>query len=109
MSPTPTFLRVKGEVLALIHDIPPGRVTTYGALAEVVGCRPRYVARVLSSLTDDESEGVAWHRVVGAGGVISTAELDSGPRQIARLQREGVRVSERNRVIDFATHFISPG
>ena len=111
MPPSPTFLRVKADVLALLHDIPAGRVTTYGAVAAAVGARPRYVARVLGTMSDGEAEGVPWHRVVGAGGVISTMQLAGGvgERQIDRLGREGVRVSARNRVVGFASLFFTPG
>jgi methylated-DNA-protein-cysteine methyltransferase-like protein len=110
MPPTRLFLRVKADVLALLHDIPAGRVTTYGAIAESVGVRPRYVARVLATMSDGEAEGVPWHRVVGAGGVISTMQVPGvGERQIALLHREGVRVSERNRIVEFATVFFTPG
>jgi alkylated DNA nucleotide flippase Atl1 len=99
------FVRLKEEVLSVLHDVPAGRVTTYGAIGDYLGASPRQVARVLSSLSEAESEGVPWHRVVGAGGSIRTP----GTRQGDRLRREGVGVSERNRVEDFAALLFTPG
>src|SRR4051812_23654232 len=50
------FLRLRANVLSVIHDIPAGRVTTYGTIAEYLGITPRDVARVLSGLSEAESE-----------------------------------------------------
>jgi alkylated DNA nucleotide flippase Atl1 len=52
-------------VLSLVEKVPAGRVTTYGALAEVVGYGgPRLVARVMSTY----GGSVPWWRVVRADG-----------------------------------------
>lgn len=52
------------RVLSLVEEVPPGRVTTYGALAEAVGHGgPRQVGRVMS-----QSGGVPFWRVVRADG-----------------------------------------
>jgi alkylated DNA nucleotide flippase Atl1 len=52
-------------VLTLVEQIPPGRVTTYGTLAEAVGSRgPRSVGRVMSTY----GGSVPWWRVVRADG-----------------------------------------
>lgn len=102
--PSPTFDRLRLDVLAVLHDVPAGRVTTYGTLADYLGVWPRQVARVMSSLSESESEGVAWHRVVGAGGLIRTP----GTRQAERLRREGVRVNARNAVERFAELLFTP-
>lgn len=52
------------RVLSLVEEVPPGRVTTYGILAEAVGQGgPRQVGRVLS-----QSGGVPFWRVVRADG-----------------------------------------
>lgn len=53
------------RVLALVEQIPPGRVMSYGAIAEAVGAGgPRQVGRVMSL----EGGGVPWWRVVRADG-----------------------------------------
>ena len=52
-------------VLSLFEAVPPGRVTTYGALADAVGSRgPRSVGRVMSTY----GGSVPWWRVVRADG-----------------------------------------
>ena len=52
-------------MLAVVDQVPPGRVTTYGAIAEAVGWGgPRRVGRVMST----HGDLVPWWRVVHAGG-----------------------------------------
>lgn len=93
---------VKERVLELVAAIPPGRVATYGDLARRLRLSPRQVAGVLARLSAEESEAVAWHRVVGSGGFISTTKLGAvGQRQIDRLRREGISVKPRNIIDDF--------
>ena len=54
-------------VLALVEQVPPGRVTTYGAIAAQVGRGgPRQVGRVMSTY----GGGVPWWRVVRADGTL---------------------------------------
>src|SRR6185369_3643903 len=101
--------RLKAEVLAVLDDVPPGRVTTYGTIAEYLGVTARHVARALSSMSEAESEAYPWHRVVAARGVISTVGLgDVGQRQIELLQREGVSITARNTVAGFARLLFTP-
>lgn len=53
------------RVLAIVERVPAGRVTTYGAIAEVVGWGgPRRVGRVMST----HGGLVPWWRVVHADG-----------------------------------------
>lgn len=53
------------RVLSLVERIPPGRVMSYGAIAEVVGVGgPRQVGRVMSR----DGGPVPWWRVVRADG-----------------------------------------
>jgi alkylated DNA nucleotide flippase Atl1 len=61
--------RYAEAVLRLVEDVPPGRVTSYSAVAtvlrDVLGTGgPRTVARVMS----DRGAAVAWWRVVSAAG-----------------------------------------
>lgn len=56
------------RVLSLVEQVPPGRVTTYGVLAEAVGVGgPRQVGRVMSTY----GGSIAWWRVVRADGTLS--------------------------------------
>ncbi|MFC5065313.1 MGMT family protein [Actinomycetospora atypica] len=53
------------QVLAIVESVPPGRVTTYGSIADVVeGASARSVGHALRT----DGHGVPWWRVVTAGG-----------------------------------------
>jgi len=81
------------RIYAVLAAIPPGRVVTYGQVAELAGIprAARLVGRTLRDLPSDSS--LPWHRVINAAGKISlTADSQSGKKQIARLQQENVRV-----------------
>ena len=74
-------LDVDEAVFDVVDRIPPGRVSTYGAVGRLVGVGPRRVARALSS----GGGAVPWHRVVRADG-----SLAKGARQRALLEAEAV-------------------
>jgi methylated-DNA-protein-cysteine methyltransferase-like protein len=95
--------------VAVVAAIPEGRVTTYGAVAQHLHASARQVARVLTTLTADESDRLPWFRVVAANGVVSSTKRGAvGRRQIARLQAEGVTVTPRNKIEDFQAIAWSP-
>lgn len=53
------------RILALVESIPPGRVTTYGAIADAVeGTTPRSVGHTLKT----HGHEAPWWRVVNAAG-----------------------------------------
>ena len=80
-------LRFKLRLLALVADVPEGRVTTYGTIAQHLMITPRQVAFILARLTDEESKDLPWFRVVAANGVVISTKLGSvGRRQIERLR-----------------------
>ncbi len=73
------------RILACVESIPPGRVMTYGDVAEYIGSRaPRMVGRVLAA----DGGTVPWHRVLRADGSLAP-HLYTEQRQ--RLLAEGVR------------------
>ncbi len=100
------FARIKPDVLAAVDAIPPGRVTTYGAIARTLGVSPRHIAYVLARLGPSECAELPWHRVVGAGGAIRTTA--SRREQVRRLRAEGLSVTARDRVGDFDATFWQP-
>lgn len=94
--------RTQERVLAAVAAIPEGRVTTYGGLGKKLRLTARQVASVMSHLTREDADSVPWHRVVGAGGVISTLKLGAvGRRQVERLTAEGVTVTARGKIAEF--------
>ncbi|MNR94146.1 Methylated-DNA--protein-cysteine methyltransferase [compost metagenome] len=88
------------EIYRAVRAIPPGRVTTYGTIAAMVG-RPmaaRAVGYALRALP--EGSDVPWHRVINAQGRISLTarhphETDF---QRHRLEREGIVFDVEDRV-----------
>jgi methylated-DNA-protein-cysteine methyltransferase-like protein len=83
-----------GAIIAVVREVPRGRVTTYGAVAARAGLprQARLVGKVLAGLP--ANSGVPWHRVVAAGGRIAfPAGSPARERQLSRLRREGVDVA----------------
>lgn len=71
-------------ILAAIESIPPGRVMSYGDVAEYAGVSSaRMVGRILAL----EAADVPWHRVLRADG---TPAPHLRTRQLERLRAEGV-------------------
>lgn len=91
----PEFARA---VLGLVARIPPGRVSTYGRLAELAGWprHSRHVGHLLGHLPDGVS--VPWQRVVGAGGRIARPGTPGADYQRLLLEHEGVVLSASGRV-----------
>jgi len=58
---------MRERMIAAIRKVPRGYVSTYGAIAKAAGFpgAARQVVRTLHL-----SAGLAWHRIVGAGGAI---------------------------------------
>jgi len=76
-------LDVDEAVFDVVERIPPGRVSTYGAIGGLVGVGPRRVARALSS----GGGAGPWWRVRRADG---TAAEPVRARQLELLAGEGV-------------------
>lgn len=79
------------RILAAVKQIPRGRVSTYGNIAEVAGLprRARLVGTVLKHAPS--SRDLPWFRVINAGGRISLPTgSDAYARQKRKLEAEGV-------------------
>ena len=72
------------EVLAVVERIPPGRVMSYGAIADYLSDRSgRTSARLVGSIMARHGGPVPWHRVVNnAGRVVPGHELEAMARLI---------------------------
>jgi methylated-DNA-protein-cysteine methyltransferase related protein len=78
-------------ILAAVKRIPRGRVSTYGAIAELAGLprRARLVGTVLRQTPS--SRDLPWFRVINASGRISfPVGSDAYSRQRKKLEAEGV-------------------
>jgi methylated-DNA-protein-cysteine methyltransferase related protein len=97
--PVPSSTKEKRQgIIHSIRALPPGKVSTYGAIARAAGWlgAARQVVRVLNQVP-----GLPWHRVVGAGGAIKLPG-EQGAEQKFRLRMEGVTF--RGARIDMAKH-----
>jgi alkylated DNA nucleotide flippase Atl1 len=60
------------RIYAMVRRIPPGKVTTYGRIAELVGgCTARMVGYAMAALKRGAAPDVPWQRVINAQGKIS--------------------------------------
>jgi alkylated DNA nucleotide flippase Atl1 len=91
-------------VLSIVERIPPGRVMTYGAIAEFLGLGgPRQVGTVMSRY----GGGVPWHRVVNASGrLVPGHEVEALRRH--RAEGTPLRGPDHDR-IDLRAAFWIPG
>ena len=75
-------------VLSLVERIPPGRVMTYGAIADALAdASGRNSARRVGTIMAQHGGSVPWHRVVGAGGRLPPGHEVAARR---RLEAEGM-------------------
>jgi methylated-DNA-[protein]-cysteine S-methyltransferase len=88
------------RVVAVIRRIPPGRIASYGTIAELAG-RPRAARAVGNILRDTRVTGLPAHRVVAAHGALGGFGGNL-PLKRALLAGEGIQV-RRNRIVDWRT------
>jgi methylated-DNA-protein-cysteine methyltransferase related protein len=92
-------------VRAVVRKIPPGRVTTYGAVADFLGLG---ASRMVGWALFQNLDNVPAHRVVNRLGELSGRVHFASPTLMQDLlEREGV-VVEDNRIVDFKTRFWHP-
>ena len=83
------------RIYAVARCIPPGRVATYGQIAEIVGpeTTAQEVGEAMAALRHTAVDPpVPWQRVINAQGRVST-----GPRQQTLLEHEGVVFNPKGR------------
>ncbi len=82
------------RVLSVIEQIPPGRVLSYGDVAELASApTPRYVGQVLAW----HGDAVPWWRVLRADG---TPAPHLRQRQLSLLRAEGTPVLPSGEAVD---------
>lgn len=83
----------RAAILATLHAIPQGHVTSYGEVAKRAGLPgyARFVCRVLREIPDRAT--TPWWRVIRANGQFAmTAESRGGREQRKRLKAEGLEI-----------------
>lgn len=90
------------RIYAMVRRIPPGKVITYGRVAELVGgCSARMVGYAMAALKRGHIPDVPWQRVINAKGQISVHGDGVGnAMQRVILEEEGVEFDANDR-IDF--------
>ncbi len=78
------------KIYAVVRQVPAGRVTTYGAIAKIVGgCTAREVGYAMAATPDGSH--VPWQRVINSQGKISPHGFGYGSAiQRQLLEEEGI-------------------
>ena len=86
------------KVVAVIKNIPEGKVLTYGSVAARAGNRKsaRQVSRILHSMS--EGQNLPWHRVINSKGGISLRPCKGYEVQKALLESEGVKFAKNGHI-----------
>lgn len=89
------------RIYAVVRQIPPGQVATYGQVAELAGLpgRARLVGYALYRV-DMVSSDIPWQRVVNAKGEVSESPMRHGTDYLQRsiLEAEGVPFNAQGRI-----------
>jgi len=97
------------KVYEITRMIPPGRVTTYGAIAKAIGIKSsaRLVGIALKySLRLNEY--IPAHRVVNRNGILTGKHSFGSPDLMQQLlENEGIKI-ENNKVVNFKKIFWEP-
>ena len=88
----------KLAVFNVVSEIPPGKVATYGQVAELAGLpgAARFVGFALKNLPKNSK--LPWHRVINSQFKISDRKRESMRSQKERLVAEGLKFN-KNRVL----------
>jgi len=86
------------QIYEIIRLIPPGKVATYGQIAEIVGgCTARMVGYAASAIPFDSE--IPWQRVINCKGKISSRSGDSGELlQQELLEGEGIQFDQLGKI-----------
>ena len=89
------------QVYAVVRQIPPGQVASYGQVAALLG-HPRAARTVgwaLAALREGDGPDVPWQRVINSQGRVSIRNMEHAPEeQQLLLEAEGVEFSPSGHV-----------
>lgn len=96
------------KVYQVARLIPPGRVTSYGAIAAYLGTKgsSRMVGWAMQA-AGKVKPPVPAHRVVNRQGLLTAKAHFGGNRMAEMLESEGVKVID-DQIQDFKSHFWDP-
>ncbi|MBF00168.1 MGMT family protein [Flavobacterium coralii] len=96
------------RVYEVVRQVPYGRVTSYGAIANYLGAArsARMVGWAMNA--SHGHDDVPAHRVVNRQGLLTGKHHFGGTNLMQQLlENEGIKVKE-NKVVDFKKHFWNP-
>lgn len=96
------------KVYVIVRQIPYGKVTSYGAIAKVLGAArsARMVGWAMNAAHN--LEDVPAHRVVNRKGLLTGKHYFDGTNLMQQLlENEGIKVVD-NQIIDLEKHFWQP-
>ncbi len=96
------------RVYQIVKQIPPGKVTSYGAIAKALGAArsARMVGWAMNAAHN--LEDVPAHRVVNRTGLLTGKHHFDGTNLMQQLlESEGIEVVD-NQIVDFEKHFWQP-
>lgn len=88
------------QIYDLVRQIPPGKVATYGQIADLLG-KPRHARQIgyaLYRVAPDSD--IPWQRVVNAQGMISHSPQRQGSDDLQRilLEQEGITFNSQDKL-----------
>ncbi|HEY0977189.1 MAG TPA: MGMT family protein [Flavobacteriales bacterium] len=97
------------DVMAVVRQIPKGRVTSYGAIAKYLGAaRSARIVGYCMNSAHTVKPAVPAHRVVNSAGLLTGKHhFATETRMEELLKKEGVKVKD-DQVVDFAKKFWDP-
>ena len=91
------FSPLYSSIYDLVRKVPPGYVTTYGQIAQLVGCTARTVGFSMAALP--LGSDVPWQRVINSQGKVSPRTDGEGNiLQRDLLEAEGLRFDQNGRI-----------
>ncbi len=96
------------KVYNVVRQIPEGKVTSYGAIANYLGVKKsaRLVGWAMNASHD--LDDVPAHRVVNRNGLLTGKHFFSGSNLMRELlESEGIKI-ENDKIVDFEHHFLNP-
>jgi methylated-DNA-protein-cysteine methyltransferase related protein len=95
------------DVYEVVRMIPPGRVTSYGAIAEYLGLK-RGARMVGWAMNSSHGRDIPAHRVVNRDGLLTGKHFFPAPQTMQQLlEKEGITVI-KDQIQDFNKVFWSP-
>ncbi|WP_167604590.1 MGMT family protein [Maribellus sediminis] len=98
------------QVFEVVKQIPPGRVTSYGAIAKFLGTggSARMVGWAMNA-SHSHAEFVPAHRVVNRNGLLTGKHHFDNPNAMQELlEAEGLKI-ENDQILNFNERFWDPG